>query len=51
MSFREFLENVSNPWREAIEEKDLRRLNTSVGVSNPWREAIEGGMVVFNRNL
>jgi len=32
---------VSNPWREAIEDKMvIRYLNVKL-VSNPWREAIE----------
>ena len=32
---------VSNPWREAIEERFLKMQQNLNLVSNPWREAIE----------
>jgi len=32
---------VSNPWREAIEERQQRQRFYVNFVSNPWREAIE----------
>jgi len=32
---------VSNPWREAIEERRILCLYIIPMVSNPWREAIE----------
>jgi len=32
---------VSNPWREAIEERGVRKIRLLGNVSNPWREAIE----------
>ncbi len=32
---------VSNPWREAIEEKRSDSVTSRELVSNPWREAIE----------
>jgi len=36
------LANVSNPWREAIEDESTDSIEDSPNVSNPWREAIEG---------
>jgi len=32
---------VSNPWREAIEETKKELVDLKKMVSNPWREAIE----------
>jgi len=36
--------DVSNPWREAIEDTNISFFIITVSVSNPWREAIEEGM-------
>jgi len=37
-------EKVSNPWREAIEDKSKEEFIGCKIVSNPWREAIEEGL-------
>jgi len=40
----EFVEEVSNPWREAIEADRAAHEESGKNVSNPWREAIEANI-------
>ena len=40
-AIQEIVGNVSNPWREAIEENLVSSKHGALLVSNPWREAIE----------